>query len=198
MKIVLGLVAMLTGNSASAQFTPDQLKAMRERANLPGPTMRFEEIRGVHEADVPERVGIPTPTIKMVLECSDASCTLTLGEDRQRYPTPGIVRLGLFERTQKSVAQRFPGSRLVGCINLAGDAMPDGPFACKLQGMPGGKEAVLLVPPGPPRRRNSALSAKAVTVFGASVNFMRPPNSALKSDAFSLLRCAYSAPKRGR
>lgn len=150
MKPALALVAMLMATLASAQFTPEQLKAMRERENLPAPKIGFDEFRGVHEADVPERVDIPNPTVKMVLECSGTSCTLTMGDMRESYPNPGTVRLGLFERTRKSVAQRFAGAQLRGCINLAGDAMPDGPFACKVEGMPGGKQAVLLVPPGPP------------------------------------------------
>jgi len=150
MKPALALIAMLMSTLASAQFTPEQLKAMREHANLPAPKIDFDEFHGVHEADVPERVGIPNPTVKMMLECSGTSCTLTMGGTRQSYPNPGTVRLGLFERTQKSVAQRFTGAQLRGCINLAGDAMPDGPFACKVEGMPGGKQAVLLVPPGPP------------------------------------------------
>ena len=150
MKTALALVAMLTATLASAQFTPEQLKAMRERANLPSPKIDFDEFLGVHEADVPERIGVPNPTVKMVLECSGTSCTLTMGGMRESYSNPGTVRLGLFERTQKSVAQRFAGAQLRGCINLAGDAMPDGPFACKAEGMPGGKQAVLFVPPGPP------------------------------------------------
>jgi hypothetical protein len=150
MKSALALIAMLMATLASAQFTPEQLKAMRERANLPAPKIGFDEFLGVHEADVPERIGIPNPTVKMVLECSGASCTLTLGPTRESYPNPGMVKLGLFERTQKSVARRFAGAQLRGCINLAGDAMPDGPFACKVDGMPDGKESVLLVPPGPP------------------------------------------------
>jgi hypothetical protein len=150
MKSTFALVAMLMASLASAQFTPEQLKVMRERANLPAPKIAFGEFLGAHEADVPERVGIPNPTVKMVLECSGASCTLTLGAARESYPNPGMVKLGLFERTQKSVAQRFAGAQLRGCINLAGDAMPDGPFACKVDGMPDGKESVLLVPPGPP------------------------------------------------
>jgi len=135
---------------ASAQLTPEQLKAMRERASLPAPRIGFDELNGVHEADVPERVGIPHPTMKMVLECSGTSCTLMVGGMRQDYPNPGTAKLGLFERTQKSVAQRFAGAQLRGCINLGGDPMPDGPFACKVEGMPGGKQTVLLVPPGPP------------------------------------------------
>ena len=150
MKAAVVLVAMLTPTLASAQYTPEQLKAMREHANLPAPKIAFDEFQGVHEADVPERVGIPNPTVKMVLECSSTSCTLTMGDMRESYANPGTVRLGLFERTQKSVAQRFAGAQLRGCINLAGDVMPDGPFACKVGGMPGGKQAVLLVPPGPP------------------------------------------------
>jgi hypothetical protein len=150
LKPALALVAMLMATLASAQFTPEQLKAMRERANLPAPKIGFDEFHGVHEADVPERVGIPNPTVKMVLECSGTSCTLMMGGMRESYPNPGTVRLGLFERTQKSVAQRFAGAQLRGCINLAGDAIPDGPFACKVEGMPDRKQAVLLVPPGPP------------------------------------------------
>jgi hypothetical protein len=86
----------------------------------------------------------------MVLECSGTSCTLTIDDMVESYPNVGAVRWGLFERTRKSVAQRFAGAQLRGCINLAGDAMPDGPFACKVEGIPGGKKAVLLVPPGPP------------------------------------------------
>src|SRR5216110_3244565 len=102
MKSALALVAMLTATLASAQFTPEQLKAMRERANLPAPKIGFDEFLGVHEADVPERVGSPSPTVKMVLECSGASCVLTMGKVRQSYPTPGTVKLGLSERTEKS------------------------------------------------------------------------------------------------
>ena len=150
MKSALALVSMLVAALASAQFTPEQMKAMRERANLPAPKIGFDEFLGVHEADVPERIGSPNPTVKIVLECSGASCTLTFGADRESYPNPGMVKLGLFERTEKSVAQRFAGARLRGCINLAGDARPDGPFACKVDGMPDGKDSVLLVPPGPP------------------------------------------------
>jgi hypothetical protein len=150
MKTALALVAMLTATLASAQFTPEQLKAMRERANRPAPKIGVDEFHGVHEADVPERVGSPDPAMKVVLECSGASCALTMGGTRESYPNPGTVRMGLFERTQNSVAHRFAGAQLRGCINLAGDAMPDGPFACKIEGMPGGKPAVLLVPPGPP------------------------------------------------
>ena len=150
MKPALALVAMLMATPAFAQFTPEQIEAARQRGSLPAPKIRFDEFLGVHEADIPERVGIPNPTAKMVLECSGISCTLTIGGMRQSYPNPGTVRLGLFERTQNSVAQRFAGAQLRGCINLGGDAMPDGPFACKVDGMPGGKQPVLLVPPGPP------------------------------------------------
>jgi hypothetical protein len=39
---------------------------------------------------------------------------------------------------------------VVGCLNLAGDDMPDGPFSCKVDGMPDSKQLVLFVPPGPP------------------------------------------------
>src|SRR6185369_2583049 len=135
----------------SAQLTMEQLKERNERARIPMPKFSFEAFQGAHEADVPERVGIPNPTTKVVLECSGTSCALTMGEMRQSYPYPGAtVQTGLFERTRISVAERFAGAQLRGCINLAGDAMPDGPFACKIEGMPGGKHAVLIVPPGPP------------------------------------------------
>ncbi|MES2263741.1 MAG: hypothetical protein V4724_34925 [Pseudomonadota bacterium] len=149
-KPALALVAMLMATLAWAQLTPEQLKAMRERANLPAPTIDFHEFHGVYEADVPERVGIPSPTMKMVLECSGTSCTLTVDGKREMYPNPGTPRLGLFERTKRSVAKRFAGAQMHGCINLAGDAMPDGPFACKLENMLEGKSVLLLVPPGPP------------------------------------------------
>jgi len=149
-KPTLALVAMLTATLASAQVTPEQLKATHDHDNLPAPTIDFREFHGVYEADVPERVGVPSPTTKMVLECSGTSCTLTVDGAREIYPKPETPRLGLFERTKKSVAERFTGARLRGCINLAGDTMPDGPFACKLENMPGGKQVLLLVPPGPP------------------------------------------------
>ncbi|WP_460837202.1 hypothetical protein [Noviherbaspirillum agri] len=149
-KPVFALVALLMVPLASAQLTPEKMKAMRERANIPAPTIDFDEFRGAYEADVPERIGIPSPTIKMTLECSDTSCTLTMGGARESYPNPGTPRLGLFERTKNSVGQRFAGSKLRGCINLAGDTRPDGPFACKVEITPGGEQVVLLVPPGPP------------------------------------------------
>jgi hypothetical protein len=136
MRRITGMVAMLIATVAWAQFTPEQLQAMRERASRPAPNIGFDEFLGMHEADVPERVGIPNPAVKMVLECSGTSCMLAVGAMREHYPNPGTVRLGLFERTQKSVARRFAGAQLRGCMNLAGDAMPDG------------KQSVLLVPPG--------------------------------------------------
>lgn len=141
---------MLMANLASAQFTPEQLKAMRERDNLPAPTIDFREFHGVYEADVPKRIGVPSPTMKMVLDCSGTSCSLTVDGQRVSYPNPGIPKLGLFNRTKKSLEERFKGAQLRGCINLAGDTMPDGPFACKLEKMPGDNHALLLVPPGPP------------------------------------------------
>ena len=144
------LVAMLVAPFASAQLTPEQFKAMWKHDRLPAPAITFEELIGVHEADVPQRIGIPTPTVKMRLECSGNSCRLTLGDTIERYPTQGAVHLGLFERTQRSVAQRFAGAQLRGCLNLAGDDMPDGPFACKVDDMPDSKRMVLFVPPGPP------------------------------------------------
>lgn len=150
MKSALVLVAMLLAPCASAQLTPEQFKAMWKHDHLPAPAIAFEELIGVHEADVPQRIGIPTPTVKMRLECSGNSCRLTLGDTIERYPTPGAVHMGLFERTQRSVAQRFAGAQLRGCLNLAGDDMPDGPFACKVDGMPDSQQLVLLVPPGPP------------------------------------------------
>src|SRR3954467_7135726 len=87
--LALALLAMLMSPLASAQLTSEQLKALRERASLPAPRIGFDELHGVHEADVPERVGIPHPTMKMVLECSGTSCKLLVGGMRQDYPNPG-------------------------------------------------------------------------------------------------------------
>jgi hypothetical protein len=149
-KPTLALVAMSMATIASAQFSPEQLKAMRERDNLPAPTIDFREFHGVFEADVPKRIGVPSPSMKMVLECSGTSCSLTVDGQRVSYPNPGTPRFGLFNRTKQSVENRFTGAQLRGCINLAGDTMPDGPFACKLENIPDGKQVLLLVPPGPP------------------------------------------------
>lgn len=149
-KFAFVFVSMLVAPFALAQLTPEQFKAASERNRLPAPAIAFNELLGVHEAELPERIGIPTPTVKMRLECASNSCRLTLGNGTERYLTLGTVRLGLFERTKRSIAQRFAGARLRGCLNLAGDEMPDGPFACKVDGMLGSQQLVLIVPPGPP------------------------------------------------
>jgi hypothetical protein len=149
-KFALVAVAMLVAHLASAQLPLEQTRARLERGRLPAPAIIFDELLGVHEADLPQRIGIPTPKVKMRLECSGNSCRLTLGDSTELYPALGTVQMGLFERTERSVAQRFAGAKLQGCLNLAGDDMPDGPFACKVDGMPDSQQSVLLVPPGPP------------------------------------------------
>jgi len=152
MKAALQFAALsgLASTLAVAQVSPEQLQAQRNRASQPAPKIEAAEFHGIHEADVPERTGVPGPTTKMVLECAHGACNLLMAGMRENYPKPGLVQMGLFDRTRASVAKRFPGAQLRGCINLPGDQMPDGPLACKLDGLAGGKRAVLLVPPGPP------------------------------------------------
>lgn len=145
---ILLACCVLATTMAAAQLTPEHLKAIRERANLPAPAIAATEFDGRYETKMSERIGMPGPLITVALECARGACTFSMGDMRESYTKPGTVRLGLFERTQSQIAQLHPGAKVRGCINLGGDAMPDGPFACRLERDLDGKRVVLLVPPG--------------------------------------------------
>lgn len=149
-KISVALVVALFVSCASAQVAPDDVKARRIRGMEPAPYISFNEFIGVYEAEVPERIGVPTPTVTMVLNCSGTSCELSIGNATEYYRSIGSTKLGLFERTHRYIAQHFAGAQVRGCINLAGDSMPNGPFACRVDGLPSGGNPVLIVPPGRP------------------------------------------------
>jgi hypothetical protein len=148
MKSALALGLAFAATLAAAQLTPEQMKALRERANQPAPAIDVREFDGRYEASLPERIGTTGPMVTVALECAKGACAFFMGEMRESYPKPGNLRLGLYERTKSSLAKMHPGAQLHGCINLPGDARPDGPFACKLDRNVNGKTAVFIVPPG--------------------------------------------------